>query len=683
MVRITNIKVMGRGPVALFDEEIGPLTLIYSLNEAGKTSIAEALISSLFKPSCFLRTDNFQGGACEITVEGIKEKPMIFTPSSKKKLEDYFRKWDEYLPGSLARLLYVRAAKADFSSGGSSRWEDLRQLLSGEKILDGIERNLPKERKYACVENGIITGQRRARSKRVQKELYPALDEVDKFYEEMQALSSGELKSLQKEAEKKRERLDKLEQARRYEAFRIGRRLEELEKSSRALDSEKVDYISEKVMRLKQLHKSIEDKKAEIGLLEKDLTGFSWLKSAKEIYLREKLKKKKKYLYLPMLFLAVAFAGSAAGIMQIAIISIALTFLSFVYFLINPAELSGSILFELKKDYRERYGEKISITSIDSKIKEYEIKDNKLRELEGQYAADKDEAAGLTEQLNLKFEAAGIEKSDIQSAWKEIKRKHDEIDMEKASALSRLETLDVKPADYVEENPGIKYSYEEEKTLSLEIDSLRQKIGKIKEKMENEKSRLESFLNVSGRGYTQGHLMEMLKEKEDEIISEIKGFTAELAASAVLEEVLGELRDRQRKAVLERLNNPSISRYLKKITSVYSSLGEIGGRIVVFSDENGAPPYYLDNMSTGAKQQVLMALRCTLAAQISPRPMFFILDDAFQYSDWERRPEMVEMSVSLVRQGWQVIYFTMDNHIRDLFLEMGKGIEGGFSFIKL
>jgi uncharacterized protein YhaN len=52
--------------------------------------------------------------------------------------------------------------------------------------------------------------------------------------------------------------------------------------------------------------------------------------------------------------------------------------------------------------------------------------------------------------------------------------------------------------------------------------------------------------------------------------------------------------------------------------------------------------------------------------------MFLILDDAFQHSDWKRRERLVNKLFDLSKQGWQIIYFTMDDHIRQLFEEKAK-----------
>jgi len=48
---------------------------------------------------------------------------------------------------------------------------------------------------------------------------------------------------------------------------------------------------------------------------------------------------------------------------------------------------------------------------------------------------------------------------------------------------------------------------------------------------------------------------------------------------------------------------------------------------------------------------------------------FFIIDDAFQHSDYDRRPKLVDQLFDLSDDGWQIIYLTMDDHIRELFAE--------------
>ena len=62
---------------------------------------------------------------------------------------------------------------------------------------------------------------------------------------------------------------------------------------------------------------------------------------------------------------------------------------------------------------------------------------------------------------------------------------------------------------------------------------------------------------------------------------------------------------------------------------------------------------------------------------------FLILDDAFQYSDWQRRENLMDQVVDLARSGWQILYLTMDDHIRDLFIKRGRVFKEQFQMAEL
>ena len=93
--------------------------------------------------------------------------------------------------------------------------------------------------------------------------------------------------------------------------------------------------------------------------------------------------------------------------------------------------------------------------------------------------------------------------------------------------------------------------------------------------------------------------------------------------------------------------------------------------------------FSFETLSSGAREQVLLALRVGFALRHLPAPdeaLFLLLDDAFQYSDWKRREGLVRAVTDLAESGWQVFYFTMDDHIRDLFLKAGKRIGDDFVY---
>jgi uncharacterized protein YhaN len=77
---------------------------------------------------------------------------------------------------------------------------------------------------------------------------------------------------------------------------------------------------------------------------------------------------------------------------------------------------------------------------------------------------------------------------------------------------------------------------------------------------------------------------------------------------------------------------------------------------------------------------VLLALRMGFASRLAGgRPLFMLLDDAFQHSDWGRRERLVAHVLNMVRAGWQVTYLTMDDHLRDLFdASARQALDGGY-----
>ena len=92
--------------------------------------------------------------------------------------------------------------------------------------------------------------------------------------------------------------------------------------------------------------------------------------------------------------------------------------------------------------------------------------------------------------------------------------------------------------------------------------------------------------------------------------------------------------------------------------------------MVVDGDDNEFP---VKDLSTGAREQVFLGARLGFARlALDDRPAFLVLDDAFQHSDWPRRRRLVEQVLTLVEAGWQVLYFTMDDHIQDLFDTAGQ-----------
>jgi len=116
---------------------------------------------------------------------------------------------------------------------------------------------------------------------------------------------------------------------------------------------------------------------------------------------------------------------------------------------------------------------------------------------------------------------------------------------------------------------------------------------------------------------------------------------------------------------------------LYETTQRYQSVDLQNDSLVVRSE---TVDYDLSELSTGAREQVLLALRMGFASRLAGgQPLFMLLDDAFQHSDWQRRMRLVEQVLTMVQAGWQVTYLTMDDHLRDLFdAAAKKALDGDY-----
>ena len=112
---IKEINVQHLGPIEKLSLKFGIFNLIYGLNEEGKTYLVEFLIRSLFKnqKSWRLRPLRAMG---KVVLTGLPEGSVTFSPSSEKKLEDYWEETNIGLPPDFSKLLVVKGAEVEIAN---------------------------------------------------------------------------------------------------------------------------------------------------------------------------------------------------------------------------------------------------------------------------------------------------------------------------------------------------------------------------------------------------------------------------------------------------------------------------------------------------------------------------------------------------------------------------------------
>ncbi len=240
--------------------------------------------------------------------------------------------------------------------------------------------------------------------------------------------------------------------------------------------------------------------------------------------------------------------------------------------------------------------------------------------------------------------------------------------------------LGVTEEEYQKDDPGIEFLQLKFNQIENKLKELEEKIKKEEEKILNLKSALCSF---TGTDVTIGwnELIEKLYLKRETVEKELEDIEAKIISGIIVHETIEELRKEEDEKLLERLNSEEVKDLLRKLTGRYVRISFEEEDITISDDYQN---FSLKDLSTGSKEQVMFALRVGFAKKILKQDSaFLILDDAFQHSDYDKRPILVNMLFELVKDGWQVVYLTMDDHIKKLFEEKSKGTQINFKTIYL
>ncbi|MFY9118227.1 MAG: hypothetical protein WAN90_06005, partial [Dysgonamonadaceae bacterium] len=260
-----------------------------------------------------------------------------------------------------------------------------------------------------------------------------------------------------------------------------------------------------------------------------------------------------------------------------------------------------------------------------------------------------------------------VEEDDWENKLKELNRRNASLTKEIDTLSGELTGLGVNPALYVENDPGIAYDAIRLSDIEREIQELEDRLKALEEENRAFKGNLAQLVDASIND-DWNTIIEKLSEKQKDTLEQLIEKEASIVAGILVHQTIDEFQDKEDERLQATINSPDFSRTLLHITGRYDKLIPYGDQIVISSDMGD---FDMRDLSTGTKEQVLFALRVSLAKKILNDSAFFIFDDAFQHSDYDRRPKLVDQLFDLSDDGWQIIYLTMDDHIRELFAEKG------------
>lgn len=698
-IRIKEINVKRLGPIDKFSHEFGDVNLIYGHNEKGKTYLVEFLLQSLFKRSkdFGLRDINPSG---KIIVTGIHADDHAFTPKTKKKLEDYWEKQNKGMPTNIARLLVVKGAELGFgpTKGGGISKSIIKSFLSSELTLDIIQDNIQKIDKKAKIENGRVEGRNSGKIKS-QRETLDELIAIEKLlYRIDRDISGGTISKHQSEIELINDEIKKQELAKRYQAYLLNTQINSINTEIGDFAEKDLDALINKITEHGTLSKQKDSLIKKLEESRKKSQHYSWLKNLREVY-----KEITRVGVIPivrrwavlslitfLLGIALVILGGVLSQFDESVTGIVLIVIGVGAFVVSAISVITHIKqYQKQKDliteqeelkrFRDIFFKKIGIKLTDiatiiTELERVEIDYFNVQTHTNSLAEQEDRLGNIHNQIKNSFLQFSIEDTKPKR-WKEhvIDLNNKKIDMEKKREDLRVRhsSLNVDEENYLIEDPGKAFN----DNLLIELNSNLQ----IIEREFGKEDEIHTKLKLEIIGYLQGIdsedwniLIDKLRLKRDEFSTEYKIVTSQIIAAILVADVIKEAREHEDENIKTSLKLPIIRDPLFQITQRYKDVTFDGEVIRVLNEYE---EFDVADLSTGAREQVLLALRIGFAAKImGNESAFLILDDAFQYSDWVKRPFLVETVFDLAKRGWQIIYFSMDDHIQGLFDELGEKV---------
>ncbi len=705
-IRIERISINRGGPLKKdFDMKPADLNLIYGHNETGKTYVVESLIKFLFNtgkntPWILKRTKDKESTirewepAGKITVSGLSNGATEFNKTGTK-LEDY-RYSAANLPQDFSRLMVIRAGDTKLSDTRDGVGRDvLKTFLSGEGTLDQIENNISQTIREAHITEGIIEGASRGLIKK-RSEIAEENVRLSSLRSEIDENASlGTISSLKKEEMKFRKDISELEKAKRHYALNSETKLQQLKMENDNRPTEKdLQQQETDINILREKYTGISSREDKLKEFRKSEDDYKWITTANEIYrgIMEKQSKRPKINMILMIvilaFLAVAVAGSffywhlmiggAVGAFLVGIIRV----------LLDPKTVPLAEKGEQRKiehEFQKRFS---------SDLTDYATFKVLTDDLKKQHILAEDLAQNLQE-ANRDIETRKEQISDrfrsmtgstsSEEEWdtviKTIKAEKADLENRIRELENTLTRLDIPKEEYLDTAAEVEWDNEALRRKHDELTMTEAKLTIEKLSLESLKSRLagETSGNTTD---TWEELLTALECKQEKIAEEYRDITAEILAKIEICKTINEFRNKENARIKSSLVSEVLTKPLLALTNRYSGmiLTDEGNLNLISKSGDEFP---LETLSTGASEQVHLALRTGFAELAMQQPAFLILDDAFQHSDWDRRKNLISHTLSMIKKGWQIFYFTMDDHIKELFMDAGKDLKKKFKSVEL
>ncbi len=706
-ISIKEIFVESLGPLGDRTLQLGKLNLVYGRNETGKTYLVEFLLRSLFRhaKSWPMRDEVGRG---KVVLSGLEAGATEFTPDGKRKLEDFWEQSEIGLPDNMARLIVVKGAElalTDSDQLGIDR-AVLKAAVSSEALIEEILQGIQTTVRGAKVVDGRIEADQRGEIK-TRSDQKANADRMARLGEQVESrYSQGRLRALEMQREQLQAELGKQQDAKRFLAFKTSQELEQQQHKLGEFPRQDLEQLERTIERHKDQQAALDRHREQMQQAAKAAEHYPWITQAADLWESRGLEGVSGPR--PTIYAVLAGVLSAGGLgMALALAfldliptaRIVLAVSSLVAFSIGTVfwflyarrlrRLAGAAVDiaqrrEIAAEYKRRFGR------VPSGLAELKAHKEALREAQSKYEhisglVDEDderlqELETTMQRLLSNLGADNVPPESREQVTGKMREWEGTLQGEIHELELRLSSLGVDLSDYRAEPSEISYSADRLGELQRELDGLQQELESAQQDLENLK---DEVARETGDELATPweHLLSDLWQLQRQTEDEYRQTTARILGQIAVTRVLEELKAEEDEKIREGIGAPSVADLLKRVTGTYSSLDFEDGQLLVKSD---IATYALSDLSTGAREQVLLAIRMGLASRLAGgEPLFLLLDDAFQHSDWDRRARLVEHVVGLVESGWQVTYLTMDDHLSELFREAGEALGEDYQYYAL
>ncbi len=690
-MRIKKINIQNYGPIKNLTITPGNFELIFGLNESGKTAIVEALTYVLFKRS----PTPLRYGKPENTIVQIEEDEILYTlPAKKKNIE---------MPsGDIANLLYVQASESSIydSKDEASFWDGIKALLSkvgkgvplvklDDKIFEAVGLS-PKKAEWKKEKQSLIATEQKRR------------DELGMYLKRI-----GETEKKETKLAHLSERYDNLKkELKQIEDYKNFKNYQEISNLYNAYLEEKThlqEYARYKYEYLTQWQGLEAEKKSRL----KDENKLKEVKAETKDLEREisELKNKEKIIELEDFKSCIAKAQAAVKVLPIIypllFLSAATIIFILSFFLTIPKiPAAGILIFSCAlfiyfwyktKKARKKLAEKNKWLTKAQKlfpdISNFTELIHKIETMEKTQIEKKillTEKTKFIEHLSKEQTLANIEKgiSDLRNKTgiaelSDLKKKIDtkrKIDTELSKLDGKISGMlserDVKKWERIIKAMKTKRPEKEpdiisEKDLKNEVQKIEERINELTREIKIFKEVEQTKFNITDdrSAFIQ----------YDRLQKTLENYTLEKKAALIVREIFKKMSSELDEFIHDIITgNDSLSEYFKSVTDRYDEV-EIENRNFIVKQRDGRK-FNADDLSSGAKDQLLLCFRLAALKHIFPKGSFLILDDAFIFADWSRRQKLVDLLKKFIQDGNQVIYLTSDNHTRDILKASGARI---------